>query len=75
MASKEWWKFFKAIGLHQKGVCFHCTRVTVISRLIRAGASENKVQKIVHHASTEIHRIYQRIGVDDLRSELELLNV
>ncbi|MEI6702441.1 MAG: tyrosine-type recombinase/integrase [Deltaproteobacteria bacterium] len=75
MASKEWWRFFKKIGLHQKGVCFHCTRVTVITRLIRAGVPENQVQKIVHHASTEVHRIYQRLGVDDVRPALDALKV
>lgn len=75
MASKEWWKFFKKIGLHQKGVCFHCTRVTVITRLIRAGRPENVVQKIVNHSSTEVHRIYQRLGVEDVRGVLDALKV
>ena len=75
MASKEWWRFFKKIGLHQKGVCFHCTRVTVITRLIRAGRPENVVQKIVNHSSTEVHRIYQRLGVEDVRGVLDDLKV
>jgi site-specific recombinase XerD len=75
LPSKEWWRFFKKIGLHQKGVCFHCTRVTVITRLIRAGKPENVVRKIVNHASTEVHRIYQRLGVDDVRGALDDLKV
>jgi site-specific recombinase XerD len=75
MASKAWWKFFKKIGLHQKGVCFHCTRVTVITRLIRSGWSEAAVMNVVHHASTEVHRIYQRLGVEDSRSVLASLKV
>lgn len=75
MASKEWWRFFKKIGLHQKGVCFHCTRVTVITRLIRAGFSEAAVMNVVHHASTEVHRIYQRLGVEDSRPVLASLKV
>lgn len=75
MPSKAWWLFFKKIGLHKKGVCFHCTRVTVITRLIRAGIPENQVKKIVHHASTEVHRIYQRLGVDDVRPALDALKV
>ena len=75
MPSKKWWKFFQKTGLHKKGVCFHCTRVTVITRLIRAGVPENKVKKIVHHASTEVHRIYQRLGVDDVRLDLDALKV
>jgi site-specific recombinase XerD len=75
MASKEWWRFFKKIGLHQKGVCFHCTRVTVITRLIRAGFSESAVMNVVHHASTEVNRIYQRLGVPDSRPVLASLKV
>lgn len=75
MASKEWWKFFKKIGLHEKGVSFHCTRVTVITRLIRDGKPENVVKKIVNHASTEINRIYQRLGVEDVRNALDSLKV
>jgi site-specific recombinase XerD len=75
MASKEWWRFFKKIGLHQKGVCFHCTRVTVITRLIRSGWSEANVMNVVHHASTEVHRIYQRLKVEDSRSVLASLQV
>jgi site-specific recombinase XerD len=75
LPSKDWWRFFKAIGLGQKGISFHCTRVTVITRLIRAGVPENKVKKIVNHASTEVHRIYQRLGVDDVRSSLDGLEV
>lgn len=75
LPSKEWWRFFKKIGLHQKGVSFHCTRVTVITRLIRAGTPENVVKKIVNHASTEVHRIYQRLGVEDVRGALDDLIV
>ena len=75
MPSKHWWRFFKKIGLHQKGVSFHCTRVTVITRLIRAGKPENVVKKIVNHASTEVHRIYQRLSVDDVRGALDDLKV
>lgn len=75
MASKEWWRFFKKIGLHQKGVCFHCTRVTVITRLIREGHSEAAVRNVVHHASTEVNRIYQRLGVEDSRPVLASLKV
>jgi site-specific recombinase XerD len=75
LPSKEWWRFFKKIGLHQKGVSFHCTRVTVITRLIRSGKPENVVRKIVNHASTEVHRIYQRLGVEDVRGALDDLRV
>jgi len=73
MASKEWWRFFRKIGLHQKGISFHCTRVTLITRLIRDHVPEFIVRKIVNHASTEVNRIYQRIGVDDVVGYLDNL--
>lgn len=40
--------------------------MTVITRLARSGVPEAKAMKFVGHASTEIHRIYQRLSVDDL---------
>jgi hypothetical protein len=40
-----------------KDVSFHSTRVTVISRLERAGAKEKTVMDLVNHASTTVHRI------------------
>jgi site-specific recombinase XerD len=75
MPSKEWWRFFKKIGLHRKGVSFHCTRVTVITKLIREGWSEAAVMNVVHHASTEVNRIYQRLGVNDSKRVLASLKV
>jgi integrase len=63
-ASKYWMKFFQRIGKPQ--FCFHCCRVTVISRMARQGIPEHLAQKFTGHASTEIHRRYQRLRVEDL---------
>ena len=64
MASKEWWMLRKRIGLtHTK---FHSTRVTVITRLARAGVPVSQAMAYVGHASQTIHHIYQRLGAADL---------
>jgi integrase len=47
-------------------LCFHCCRVTVISRMARAGIPERLIMEWVGHASTAVHRIYQRVRADDL---------
>lgn len=63
-ASKAWRSFFDRMG--RKDFCFHCCRVTTVSRLARSGVSEALATRYVGHASTEIHRSYQRLGVRDL---------
>jgi integrase len=65
-ASKYWRSFFDKIGKPQ--FCFHCCRVSVISKMARQGIPENQAQKFTGHASTEIHRRYQRIRVEDLHA-------
>ena len=64
MASKEWWSFFREIGLQH--LCFHCTRVTVVTRMARAGVPIQQAMRFVGHASELIHRIYQRLAPQDL---------
>ena len=71
MASKEWHWFFKgrpernwkAVCPH---VCFHCTRVTVITRMARDDVPIQKAMAFVGHADETVHRIYQRLQADDL---------
>ncbi len=65
-ASSRWWKFMKRIGLKGKGACFHSTRVTVVTELARGNVHESKAQSFVGHASTTVHRIYQRLRPADL---------
>ncbi len=73
MAAKQWHWFFK--GRSDKGhasagvaerICFHCTRVTVITRLARAAVPMAQAMRYVGHADEAIHRIYQRLAAPDL---------
>jgi site-specific recombinase XerD len=66
MLSKHWWQFFKA-DLNRPDLCFHCTRVTFVTRLARAGVPLSAAMRLVNHSSTLVHAIYQRLGVDDVR--------
>jgi len=69
--AKKWHQFFKRIGLPH--LSFHCTRVTVVTKLARSGASMSKAKAYVGHASDTVHRIYQRlmpVDVADLGSVL-----
>ena len=81
MANKEWHWFFKGRtdkGHASKGVaprlCFHCTRVTVITRLARAGVPISQAMAYVGHADEEIHRIYQRLAAPDLQAATQALS-
>ena len=71
MPSKWWWMLFKKLKMRH--LCFHCTRVTVITRLARAGVSISQAMRFVGHASETIHRVYQRLSVDDLGPCLKAL--
>lgn len=72
MAAKEWWKLRRAIGLEH--TTFHSTRVTAITRLARAGVPLSKAMRFVGHADEAVHRIYQRIKLDDLGACLAALD-
>jgi hypothetical protein len=63
MASKDFHFFFKEVGI--KDACFHCTRVTVVTRLARAGVPVSIAMAYVGHASETIHRIYQKLQPAD----------
>lgn len=62
--SRQWFKFFKEHRLSH--LCFHCTRVTVITRLARAGVPMAQAMRFVGHSSESVHRIYQKLRADDL---------
>jgi len=66
--SRSWWNFLKKHRFTERNICFHCTRVTVITAMARNNVPEYKAQKFIGHASTLIHRIYQRLRVEDLSS-------
>lgn len=64
--SRIWAHVFHTLGLKQKGVSFHCTRVTVATWMARSNVHEAKAKAFLGHASTTVHRIYQRLRHEDL---------
>ena len=66
MASKDWWLFFREIV--KPHLCFHCSRVTAITKMARAGVPQAVAMAYVLHSSSLVHKIYQRLGVADLGS-------
>lgn len=63
--SKCWCQWFKNNGF--EGLSFHCLRVTVVTRLARAGYSESQTMEYVGHASEMVHSIYRKLRPADLR--------
>jgi integrase len=63
-ASKKWRAFFDGLGMPH--LTFHCTRVTVVTRLARAGYSEAQTMQYVGHSSEEVHAIYRRLRPADV---------
>ncbi len=71
MVTKEWHWLLK--GRPERGwigicpnACFHCTRVTAITRMARNNVPIQKAMRFVNHADATVHRIYQRLQADDL---------
>lgn len=62
----QWRDLLDRCGLREH--TFHSTRVTFITRGCRAGIPEGMMRRLVNHASAEIHAIYQRVGIEDLRA-------
>ena len=50
-----------------EGISFHCTRVTVVTRLARAGYSESQTMEYVGHCSDMVHSIYRKLRPADLK--------
>jgi hypothetical protein len=77
--SRDWSRFFRGRSEHRKvgfmpHVCFHCTRVTVVTRLARAGVPIQQAMAYVHHANELVHRIYTRLKPEDASKCLQALN-
>jgi hypothetical protein len=66
--AKTWFNFLKRIGLKDSNpnLCFHSLRVGVATELARANVHESKAMRFLGHASTTVHRSYQRLRVEDL---------
>lgn len=71
MPAKEWWLFFRDIKMPH--LCFHCTKVTVITRLCRAGVPQGIAMSYVNHSKSEVHRVYQRLRLADVSSAVTAL--
>jgi hypothetical protein len=48
-------------------LCFHCLRVTYVTRLAQAGVPLSLAMRLTNHSDELVHRIYQRLGVEDVR--------
>jgi integrase len=70
--ARNWHRFFRKIGLPH--LSFHCTRVTVITRLARNGVPEQQTMRFIGHATLEVHRIYQKLKPGDLSLCVSVLN-
>jgi integrase len=64
-APKKWHQFLRRIGFPH--LSFHCTRVTVVTRIARNGHSMAQAKAYVGHASDTVHAIYQRLTPADVR--------
>ena len=62
--SKCWCQWFDKNGYEE--ISFHCLRVTVVTRLARAGYSESQTMEYVGHCSEMVHAIYRRLRPNDL---------
>jgi integrase len=58
MPGKAWWKFFKRTKMPH--LCFHCTRVTFITRCYERGIPRDSVMRLASHSSYAAHEIYPR---------------
>ena len=70
-ASIHWMRFWSEVGI--TGACFHCSRVTFVTRGMRAGIPESVMMKMVNHGSKMISRIYQRWNVSDVLRFADLI--
>lgn len=72
-STRDWSRLFKRLKM--PGVSFHCTRVTVITQLARAGVNEQQAMAYIGHAGEAVHRIYQRLGANDLSACVQAILV
>jgi integrase len=72
-ASLRWSRFFDKLGM--KHLTFHSTRVTVVTRLARAGESKPKVMAYVGHASETVNDVYMRLSAPDVAGLFSHLRV
>lgn len=71
-STRDWSRLFKKLKM--ESVSFHCTRVTAITKLARAGVNEQQAMAYIGHSHSEIHRIYQRLKARDLSACVDALS-
>ena len=67
--SVDWREFFDGLGM--KHLHFHCLRVTYVTGLARRGVPRAVAMRLLNHGSELVHRLYQRLNVDDLRAYVD----
>jgi integrase len=69
MAANLWTKFLERCGLKARlpNVCFHCTRVTVETRLLRARVDKAVRMEYLSHDAGDVNDSYNRFTLEDLR--------
>lgn len=72
-AARDFHRFFKKLALPE--VTFHSTRVSVASRLARAGYPLAKAMRLLNHSSELVHRQYQRLQAEDVADAYEVLRI
>jgi len=66
MASKEFGRDFLHRQLGLKHLCFHCLRVTKVTRMMHEGVPTASAMRLVNHSDELVHKVYQRHSIDDL---------
>ena len=73
VTTNHWSRFFaqlrKTGTLSDPNISFHSTRVTFVTRHVRARTDERIVKKLVNHSSTLVHRIYSRLRAEDVTDQ------
>lgn len=67
--AKEWHNFLHRCGIKaaSPNACFHSLRVTVKSRLRRAGIGKELAMEYLSHEAADVDESYNRFTLDDLR--------
>jgi integrase len=75
LISRDFSRLFKTLKMRKRGICFHSTRVTAITRLARSGSvSQQQAMRFIGHSTAAVHKIYQRLGAADLEGCLTALS-
>lgn len=71
-ASRNFGRVMRAMGLPHT---FHCTRVSVITRMARNNVPEQKAMRYVQHGSWAVHQIYTKLKPHDVAGVADALHL